>query len=123
MSITKSEILMNRDKQFPEDYTQEVSDNIDKLLILLNKFRDLYGIPMSVSSGWRPDTINKKIGGAKKSNHMKGLACDFVDKDGKLAEFALEMDKQGKLKELGLWLENPEKIKDRGDRKSNIFNP
>lgn len=122
---------MGRDKQFPADYTQEVSDNIDKLLIPLNKFRELYNHPMVVSSGWRPPSINKKIGGASHSNHCIGLACDFKDSDGSLAKFALELDKQGKLKELGLWLENPEKtkgwvhldIKNRGDRKSNIFNP
>lgn len=131
MGISKSEILMGRDKQFPTDYTQEVSDNIDKLLIPLNKFRELYNHPMVVSSGWRPPSINKKIGGASHSNHCIGLACDFKDSDGSLAKFALELDKQGKLKELGLWLENPEKtkgwvhldIKNRGDRKSNIFNP
>lgn len=131
MSISKAEILMKRDNLFPDDYTSEVSENIDKLLIPLNKFREEYGKSMIVSSGWRPASINKKIGGAAKSNHMVGLACDFVDADGKLAEFALKMDKAGKLKEWGLWLENPKDtkgwvhldIKDRGNRLSNIFNP
>src|SRR5690242_17329386 len=109
--ISKSEILMKRDTQYPDDYTQEVSDNIDKLLIHLNKFREAYGKAMVVSSGFRPASVNKAIGGAAKSNHVMGLACDFVDKDGKLAEFALKMDKEGKLKEWGLWLENPVKTK------------
>lgn len=129
--ITKAEILMNRDTQYPDDYTQEISNNIDRLLIALNKFREAYGIPLIVSSGWRPESINKKIGGAKKSNHMIGLACDFKDPNGEIDAFAKEMDKQGKLKEWGLWLENPVStpgwchldIKNRGDRKSNIFNP
>lgn len=129
--ITKAEILMGRDVAFKKDYTEEISKNIDLLLIPLNKFREIYGKSMIVSSGWRPPTINAKIGGAKKSLHMLGLACDFVDKDGNLAKFLLKMDSEGKLKELGLWLENPEKtpgwvhldIKDRGDRESNVFNP
>ena len=30
--ITKDEILMGRDKKYPEEYTKEISDNIDKLL-------------------------------------------------------------------------------------------
>lgn len=131
MAISKKEILMNRDVQYKDDYTQEISNNIDKLLISLNKFREAYGKPMTVSSGWRPESVNKAIGGAKKSNHTVGLACDFVDKDGKLAEFALKMDQEGKLKEWGLWLENPTKttgwihldIKDRGFRSTNVFNP
>lgn len=131
MAISKSEVLMNRDKTHAKDYIPEVSSNIDKLLICLNKFREAYGKAMTVSSGWRPASINAAIGGAKKSNHTVGLACDFADKDGNLAKFALEMDKIGKLKEWGLWLENPEKtknwihldIKDRGNRSSNVFNP
>lgn len=131
MSISKSEVLMGRDKKYPQDYTQEISDNIDKLLESLNKFRNEYAKPMIVSSGFRPPSLNKAIGGATKSAHCLGLACDFKDSDGRLAQFAIEMDKQGKLKEWGLWLENPEKtpgwvhldIRHRGDRKSNIFNP
>lgn len=131
MAISKNEVLMGRDKTHAQDYIPEVSQNIDKLLEHLNKFREAYGKAMTVSSGWRPASINAAIGGAKKSNHTVGLACDFADKDGNLAKFALEMDKIGKLKEWGLWLENPEKtknwihldIKDRGNRSSNVFNP
>jgi uncharacterized protein YcbK (DUF882 family) len=131
MSILKSEILMNRDKLYPDDFTQEISDNIDKLLIPLNKFRELYGKSMVVSSGWRPASVNKTIGGAPKSNHVLGLACDFKDPEGLLDAFAMQLDASGELKKLGLWLENPKNtpgwihldIKDRGDRKSNIFNP
>ena len=86
---------------------------------------------MTVSSGWRPASINSAVGGAKKSNHVMGLACDFKDPKGEIDAFAMEMDKQGKLKEWGLWLEHPDAtsgwchldIKDRGDRKSNIFKP
>lgn len=122
---------MGRDKDFSEDYTSEISNNIDKLLIALNKFREAYGKPMVVSSGWRPATINASIGGAKSSNHMIGLACDFKDSDRALCKFAEECDKNGKLKEWGLWMEASSStptwlhldIKDRGNRKSNIFKP
>lgn len=131
MSITKAEILMGRDLQYASDYTLEISNNIDKLLIPLNKFRELYGKSITISSGWRPPSINAKVGGASHSNHCVGLAADLHDPDGKIDEFAQELDKSGKLKELGLWLENPKNtsgwchldIKDRGDRASNIFNP
>lgn len=131
MSISKSEILMGRDKTHLLEYTQEVSNNIDKLLIAINKFRAAYGKPMSVSSGWRPASINTSVGGASKSNHVLGLACDFKDPDGAIDAFAVECDKNGKLKEWGLWLEHPDStkgwchldIKNRGDRKSNIFKP
>lgn len=130
--ITKDEILMGRDKSHASEYTPEISSNIDKLLIPLNKIRELYGKPMSVSSGFRPPSLNAKVkGAAKKSSHAVGLACDFKDLDGKLAEFLVDLDKKGVLKQLGLWLENPAvtsswchlDIRDRGNRKSNIFNP
>lgn len=107
MKIQKSEILMGRDKTHKDEYTEEISKNIDKLLIPLNKFRDAYGKPMSVSSGWRPPSINAKTkNAAKKSNHTMGLACDFQDKDGKLDAWCLK--NLNKLAELGLWLESPD---------------
>lgn len=103
--ITKSELLMGRDKQFPKEYTKEISDNLDKLLIALNKFRTAYGKSMIVTSGWRPSSVNSSAGGAKKSNHMVGLACDFKDTDGALDEWCLNNLKV--LEACGLWLEDP----------------
>ena len=105
--ISKQEILMGRDKQFPADYTKEVSDNIDKLLIPLNKFREAYGKAMTVSSGWRPPSINASTpGAAKRSNHMLGLACDFKDTDGSLDKWC--MDNLKLLEQFGLYLEHPD---------------
>lgn len=102
--ITKSELLMGRDSH-PE-YTREISDNVDKLLLCLNKLRTAYGKPMYVSSGFRPSNINKTVGGAKKSNHQKGLACDFKDIDGSLDAWCL--NNLDKLEEFGLYLESPD---------------
>jgi uncharacterized protein YcbK (DUF882 family) len=105
--ISKQEILMNRDKQYPNEYTKEVSDNIDKLLIALNKFRVIYGKPMTVSSGWRPEAVNASISNAaKKSNHVKGLACDFKDGDGELDKWCMTNLKV--LEDCGLYLEHPD---------------
>ncbi len=89
--ISKSEVLMGRDKKYPNDYTQEVSDNIDKILIPLNIVRKRYAKPMYVSSGWRPTSINNGLSNAgKKSNHIKGLAVDFKDTDGSLRKWVVE---------------------------------
>ena len=110
MGISKKEILMGRDVQYPTDYTKEISDNIDKLLIPLNKFREIYGKPMTVSSGWRPPSVNAGIANAaKRSNHMLGLACDFLDTDGALDKFCME--NLNVLKDLGLYLEHPDATK------------
>lgn len=87
--ISKDELLKGRDKQFPNDYSSEVSNNLDLLLIPLNKIREAYGKPMTVSSGWRPPTINASTpGAATHSKHMVGLACDIQD-DGQLMRWVL----------------------------------
>lgn len=103
--ISKDELLKGRDKQYPSDYTSEVSSNLDKLLIPLNKIREAYGKPMSVSSGWRPPAINGATpGAAKASKHMIGLACDIVDSDGSVMKWVLQNLQL--MKDLGIYLED-----------------
>lgn len=104
MGISKDELLKGRDKQFPSEYTQEVSGNLDKLLIPLNKIRDAYGKPMSVSSGWRPAAVNGSAGGASKSKHLVGLACDIVDSDGAVMKWVLQNLQM--MKDLGIYMED-----------------
>lgn len=103
--ISKSEVLMGRDKLYPKEYTQEISDNVDKMLVILNQVRTKYGKPMHVSSGWRPVAVNSKLSNAgKKSNHTLGLACDFKDSDGKLKDWVIENLKW--LASIGLYFED-----------------
>lgn len=103
--VTKDEILMGRDKQYPDDYTQEISDNIDELLKIINQVRTAYNKPMFVASGWRPPTINESTSNAaKKSNHLMGLAVDIKDVDGSLWRWVLiNLDL---MKRLGIYLED-----------------
>lgn len=91
MSISKDELLKGRDQQYANDYTQEISDNLDKLLIPLNKIREAWGKPMIVNSGWRPPSVNAgTVGAAAHSKHMEGLAADISDIDGSLWTWVLE---------------------------------
>lgn len=103
--ISKDEILMGRDKQYPKDYTQEISDNIDNLLKIINQIRTAYNKPMIVASGWRPPSINEDTANAaKSSNHLKGLAVDIKDTDGKLWAWVLiNLDL---MKRLGVYMED-----------------
>ena len=104
--ISKAELLQGRDKTFKDEYTQQISDNLDDLLVVLNKLRAAYNKPMTVTSGWRPASINGMINGAApKSNHITGNACDFADKDGSLFNWCLANLQL--LKDLGLYLEDP----------------
>lgn len=102
MSISRNEILMGRDVEFP--LSQELEDNLSNLLIAVNKLRDLYGIPMYVSSGYRPGHYNTDAGGAPNSTHMLCMAVDFHDADNKLKDWiTLEI-----LEQCGLYQEDPE---------------
>jgi hypothetical protein len=88
--ISKSEILMGRDKLFPDDYTPQISDNCDLLVEKLNVLRAVYGHPMIVASGYRPPAVNSGTpNAAQKSNHMLCLAADIKDVDGKFWNWCL----------------------------------
>jgi zinc D-Ala-D-Ala carboxypeptidase len=44
---------------------------------VLQPIRDFYGMPLSVSSGYRSATLCEAIGSSSKSQHTKGQAADF----------------------------------------------
>lgn len=99
--ISREEVLMGRDAEFPLDEVLE--QNLQKLLVALNKFRSLYGIPLHVSSGYRPDYYNKKAGGVIHSLHRVCLACDFSDPKGEIDQW-ITMNEHV-LEDCGLWRE------------------
>lgn len=104
--ISKSEITMGRDLQYPNEYTAQIDENIDDLLVRINKVRTAYGKPMTVASGWRTVEINNMTpNAAPRSNHCLGLACDIRDSDGKLRTWVLANLQL--LKDVGLWIEEP----------------
>jgi hypothetical protein len=74
-------------------------------MVALNLFREAYGKPMRVTSGYRPGKYNTNAGGAKNSSHISCEACDFADPDGELAKFCLE--NIALLEECKLYLESP----------------
>lgn len=105
--FSRKECLKGREVYYP--LTEEMESNLVKLLKCLNKLREAYGKPMFITSLYRPANINAAVGGAKKSNHLLCLACDFNDPDGKLAEWC--MDNLDIIEECGLYLEHPSATK------------
>lgn len=79
------EVLMGRMRLNP--LTEEMQNNLEGLLIAANKFRDFYGKPLIVSSGYRPAAENTSAGGAKKSTHLVCQAIDFNDKSKELKDW------------------------------------
>lgn len=101
--ITAKEILMGRDVDAP--LSKEQVYNLFDLLPRVNYVRFHWGKPLTVSSGYRPATINTGVGGAKQSAHITCQAVDFKDEDGDLARWLLAH--QYILKEAGLFMEDP----------------
>lgn len=58
-------------------------DGSDKVLVdtelvkLLQKIRDHFNKPITITSGYRTATHNKKVGGTKNSYHLVGMASDI----------------------------------------------
>ncbi len=55
-----------------------IVENLRILAAGLETVRSLLAAPLIISSGYRCPALNALIGGAKKSQHMEGLAADFI---------------------------------------------
>lgn len=55
--------------------------NICHLVSLLQDLRDFIGVPVIITSGYRPETLNAMVDGVKNSFHLCGSAADvFIPK-------------------------------------------
>jgi zinc D-Ala-D-Ala carboxypeptidase len=57
--------------------SQDILDNIANVATVLQYIKDQLDLPVTVSSGYRNPVVNKAVGGAADSDHMKGEAVDF----------------------------------------------
>ena len=57
--------------------TEEVVENLKKVMYILDMVRVHIGKPIFVNSGYRCTRLNEMVGGVQKSMHTKGLAADF----------------------------------------------
>lgn len=121
---------MGREKLYPDDYTLDVKYAALDLIKRVNNLFEALRMPMApLSSGWRPQAINIKIGGAKRSLHMLGKAVDLADKDGHVKKAVIEHPQL--LLEFGLWMEHPDSTPSwchldtgiRAHRSPRIFKP
>lgn len=58
---------------------QEIIENLKRLAEALQTLRSFFGNnAIIVTSGYRSPEVNQKVGGSKNSDHLKGLAADFI---------------------------------------------
>ena len=72
-NFSKSEFESKDGSHMPLDVLQ----NIQVLAQQLQVIRDEIGQPISITSGYRSPNHNARIGGAKHSYHVRGMAADI----------------------------------------------
>lgn len=80
-------------------------DNVQKLANNLQVLRDEIGQPININSCYRPPDYNKRIGGAKNSQHLTASAADITTKGKTPRQLAAIVEKliaKGKMKQGGL---------------------
>tara|TARA_R110000824_G_scaffold113687_4_gene263588 strand:+ start:2508 stop:2915 length:408 start_codon:yes stop_codon:yes gene_type:complete len=102
-NFKKSEFRCNDGSEVPDDLMDNLRDLVENLQII----RDAIGEPVRVISGYRSPKYNKKIDGAKRSQHMKAKAADIVIRGMKPIEVhsaIIKLIKEGKIKKGGVGL-------------------
>jgi len=103
--FTLKEFECNDGTEVPEKYIENVKELAKNLQVL----REEIGLPISINSSYRHPEYNKRIGGAKFSQHLTASASDIVVRDmtpKKVAKTILKLIKNGKMKEGGVGLYN-----------------
>lgn len=67
--------------------TEEIKKNLEELIEFLNPMREAWGSSILVSSGYRCDEVNEKLGGAKNSGHKYGWTADILPANNKKLKF------------------------------------
>lgn len=80
VQLTKDFYLDEFECRDKSDINLEVFNNILELADNMQLIRDYLGKPITINSAYRSPSYNKKIGGAKLSQHIIGNACDFTVK-------------------------------------------
>lgn len=83
-NLTLAEMIRSESAKRYGIYNAPTHEHSQSMLALAKNIfqplRDAFGVPIHISSGYRSEALNKRIGGAKSSQHLKGQAMD-IDMD------------------------------------------
>lgn len=86
MKLTKNFSKSEFDSKDGAEMPHEILLNVIKLAHSLQKLRDELDAPITINSGYRSPSHNKKVGGAVASRHLTGRAAD-IDVKGFTSEY------------------------------------
>jgi len=86
------------------------------LVVVCELLRRELNVPITITSGYRTKTHNKRIGGSKDSYHMKGLAVDMVAEGISLRKLFIKATKIKGVGGLGWYQDSHIHIDTRKDR-------
>ena len=107
MQLTKNFSLWEFRCKDGTDVPDEYLENVKELAENLQVLRDYIDKPIHVISGYRSPKYNRKIGGARRSQHMTAKAGDLIVKGmtpDEVKGAILHLIKEGKMKKGGIGL-------------------
>lgn len=78
--LTWKELACKNGVEYPRKFI--LDGRIFKLAAVFEDIRALYGKPITIHSAYRTPEYNKKIGGARNSQHVQGRALDLAPPKG-----------------------------------------
>ena len=92
-NFTLSE-LVRTNAPIPNVPSAEEVANLKELVVnVLQPAREIFGKPITVTSGFRSKAVNAHVGGATNSQHVKGEAVDVVcDDNSELFDIIRQLD-------------------------------
>ena len=107
MQLTKNFNLKEFRCKDGSDVPEELLENVQELADNLQIIREHVGKPIRVISGYRSKTYNRRIGGARRSQHMLAKAADIKISGlspSEVKEIIVFLIKEGKIKSGGIGL-------------------
>ena len=105
--ITKNFALSEFRCKDGTDVPDDLMDNVQLLCENLQVLRDHIGKPIRVISGYRSPKYNRRIGGARRSQHMQAKAADIKVtgmSPAEVKEVIVQLIKEGKMMKGGIGL-------------------
>lgn len=65
---------------YPSKFIQD--GRIIELIVMFERIRNIWGLPIEINSAYRTASYNKKVGGASNSQHLVGRALDLQPPKG-----------------------------------------